>query len=276
MLLNKVEIGSRRLLIRPGAIGDFIVSLPALEFLRGPHTEVWTTQTNLPLARFADAKQSIISAGLDRLGLLPADDVVERLRRFDSIVSWYGANRPEFRQWVDDAGLPFQFLGALPSGMHAVDYYCRQVGAPLNAMPKIETGPVERHGKVVIHPFASREDKRWPGFAEFRPPGVETVRIRGPEEQLDDAIYIPDLFELARFLAGAAAYIGNDSGITHLAAAVGTPTIALFGPSDPEVWAPRGRVVKLIRRANLSAISTEEVADALAEVSPGTARRKAE
>ena len=35
-------------------------------------------------------------------------------------------------------------------------------------------------------------------------------------------------------------YIGNDSGITHLAAAVGTPVLALFGPTDPEVWAPRG------------------------------------
>ena len=48
------------------------------------------------------------------------------------------------------------------------------------------------------------------------------------------------LVELARELASARLYIGNDSGITHLAAAVGCPTIALFGPTDAAVWAPRG------------------------------------
>jgi hypothetical protein len=266
MLVNKVEMGSQRLLIRPGAIGDFIVSLPALEFLRGPYTEVWTSETNLPLVRFADVKRSIIASGLDRLGLLPADDVMERLRGFDSIVSWYGSNRREFRELVADAGLPFQFLAALPSGMHAVDYYCRQVGAPLGAVPRIDVGPVERHGKVVIHPFASRAGKRWPGGADFSMPGFECVKLRGPDEHLEGAVYIPDLFDLARFLAGAAVYIGNDSGITHLAAAVGTPTIALFGPTDPTLWAPRGRMVKVIRAATMADISAEEVVSALSEV----------
>jgi ADP-heptose:LPS heptosyltransferase len=43
-------------------------------------------------------------------------------------------------------------------------------------------------------------------------------------------------------------YIGNDSGITHLAAAVGTPVLALFGPaSDPAVWVPRGEHVRVGR-----------------------------
>jgi ADP-heptose:LPS heptosyltransferase len=44
-------------------------------------------------------------------------------------------------------------------------------------------------------------------------------------------------------------YIGNDSGITHLAAAVGTPVLALFGPTNPEVWAPRGPHVRVGRWA---------------------------
>ncbi|MDE3199156.1 MAG: hypothetical protein KGN84_22595, partial [Acidobacteriota bacterium] len=103
----------RRLLIRPGAIGDFIVSLPAMEALRGGYTEVWCAEANVPLARFADRAVSIGSAGLDRLGLLPADDVVDRLRQFDSIVSWYGTKREEFREVVASLGLPFQFLPAL-------------------------------------------------------------------------------------------------------------------------------------------------------------------
>jgi len=273
MLVNKVDIGMRehnrkthrRLMIRPGAIGDFIVSLPALLHLRAPYTEVWTGGPNLSLVRFADARRSIISSGLDRLGL-GSDEVLARLSEFDSIVSWYGANRPDFRSCVADRGLPFEFHQALPavgSGVHAVDYYCSQVGAPTNMVPRIETGAVEQHGSVVIHPFASNLRKRWPGGASFRLPGAKLVKLRGPDEHLADALHIPDLFELARFLAGARVYIGNDSGITHLAAAVGVPTIALFGPTDPSVWAPRGPAVKIIHRADMSDISAEEVVEAL-------------
>jgi len=269
MLVNKVDIHSqRRLLIRPGAIGDFIVSLPALEHLHVPYTEVWTTETNLPLVRFANGKRSIISSGLDRWGLLPAGDAIARLREFDSIVSWYGTNRPEFRQLVADAGLPFEFHPALPqaaAGVHAVDYYCAQAGAAAGGIPHIDVGSVDLHYNVILHPFASREDKRWPGATDFSLSGVNLVKLRGPEEQLPGAIYIPDLFELARFLAGARAYIGNDSGITHLAAAVGTPTIALFGPTDPAIWAPRGKRVKIIHASSMAAISPDVVIAALTD-----------
>ena len=56
------------------------------------------------------------------------------------------------------------------------------------------------------------------------------------------------LVELAAALAECGAYLGNDSGIAHLAAAVGLPVVALFGPSDADVWAPRGRGgVKVLR-----------------------------
>jgi ADP-heptose:LPS heptosyltransferase len=62
---------------------------------------------------------------------------------------------------------------------------------------------------------------------------------------LEGAVRIDDLWELARWLARARLYVGNDSGITHLAAAVGTPVLALFGASDPRVWAPRGENVRV-------------------------------
>ncbi len=52
---------------------------------------------------------------------------------------------------------------------------------------------------------------------------------------------------LAALLAAARAYLGNDSGVTHLAAAMGTPTVALFGPTRPETWAPLGENVHVIR-----------------------------
>src|SRR5438093_1442036 len=112
----------RRLIIRPGAIGDLIVSLPALEHLRAEYTEVWVAERNVPLIRFADAVRSIGSAGLDMLEIDPTPALVDRLRGFDDIVSWYGSARAEFRDAAARFGLPFQFFDALPSGGHAIDF----------------------------------------------------------------------------------------------------------------------------------------------------------
>jgi ADP-heptose:LPS heptosyltransferase len=52
--------------------------------------------------------------------------------------------------------------------------------------------------------------------------------------------------ELASLMEGCRFFIGNDSGITHMAAALGVPTVALFGPTDPKVWAPRGEHVTVV------------------------------
>ena len=68
----------------------------------------------------------------------------------------------------------------------------------------------------------------------------------GPEEQLENAVRMENLWELACWLARARVYIGNDSGITHLAAAAGVPVVAIFGPTDPELWAPRGDRVQIV------------------------------
>jgi len=56
------------------------------------------------------------------------------------------------------------------------------------------------------------------------------------------------LAQAAALLARSDLYLGNDSGISHLAAAVGVPTVALFGPTDARQWAPRGEVVRILRR----------------------------
>jgi ADP-heptose:LPS heptosyltransferase len=69
----------------------------------------------------------------------------------------------------------------------------------------------------------------------------------GPEEDLPDATRIDDLYELACWLRGARIFVGNDSGISHLAAAVGTPVVAYFQASDPKIWAPRGSAVEVVR-----------------------------
>lgn len=250
----------RRLAIRPGAIGDFIVSLPALECLQADYYEVWTASANVPLVRFADRARSIASTGLDLLAVSdPSPNLIGELRGFDSIVSWYGANRPEFREEVARLGLPFTFFPALPSegaGVHATDFYLGQARtlAPCHSdgIPRItcDAAP-ETDLYAVIHPFSGSPRKNWPleKFRELaRQLEAETpvYWCAGPADPpLEGAVRIDNLYELARWLAGARLYVGNDSGITHLAAAVGTPVLALFGPTDPAVWAPRGPNVQV-------------------------------
>jgi heptosyltransferase III len=248
----------RRLVIRPGAIGDFIVSLPALECLRADFLEVWTSSANAPLVRFAHTVRSIASTGLDLLGITePPPRLIGELRTFDSIVSWYGANRPEFRELVHSLDLPFTFFPALPpqgASVHATDFYLEQVsdlaecrGDPVPRIPC----DVARENFAVIHPFSGSPRKNWP-LDKFRQlaRGLErrmTVRwCAGPDDpRLTGAQRFDNLYELACWLAQASLYVGNDSGITHLAAAVGTPVLAIFGPTDPAVWAPRGAHVRI-------------------------------
>lgn len=240
----------RRLLIRPGAIGDVIVSLPALEAAarEADYSEAWVPAATVPLVGFTDAVRSLAGTGLDllELGLAPGA-LVRHLGSFDSIYSWYGAAREEFRAAV--RGLPVRFFPALPGegAGHAVDYYLRQVDAAAGARPRL---PVPRWngGFLALHPFSGSEPKNWPLERFIELAGrLGGEWCEGPEPR---RYRFGDLGELARWLAGAAAYVGNDSGITHLAAAVGTPVVVLFGPSDPAVWEPRGACV---RRLDLAA-----------------------
>jgi hypothetical protein len=250
----------RRLLIRPGAIGDFLVSLPALECLKADYTELWTASAVAPLGRFADRSRAISSTGLDRLGVAePPPGLLVALGGFDSIVSWYGANRPEFRETVAALGLPFHFFRALPpdgSARHAADFYLDQARAlapcSSDGVPRLCCN-APRAGFAAIHPFSGSPRKNWP-LPLFRALAADlerTLPVRwcaGPEDPpLAGAVRIDDLWELACWLASAEVYIGNDSGVTHLAAAVGTPVLALFGPTDPAVWAPRGPQVQILR-----------------------------
>jgi ADP-heptose:LPS heptosyltransferase len=72
------------------------------------------------------------------------------------------------------------------------------------------------------------------------------------------------LREVLALLALARAYVGNDSGVTHLAARAG-PTLALFGPTDPRVWRPLGPAVRVLRapKGELARLSCETVWQAL-------------
>ncbi len=257
----------RQLLIRPGGIGDTILALPALDCLKADYTEVWVRADAASLIRFADRVRAIASTGIDLMGLAevaapPA--LVEQLRSFDSIVSWYGSNREEFRAVLHALGLPVRFLPALPPegvGIHVADFFLRQAGCDGVAAPRIDCGDVRRGDFAVIHPFSGSARKNWPmeRFRELAARLPMPVQwCAGPEEQLDGAVRFTDLYELARWLAQARVYIGNDSGISHLAAAAGAPVVAIFGPTDPAIWAPRGDRVRIVG-GKLEEITVEQV-----------------
>jgi len=253
----------RTLAIRPGAIGDLILSLPALECLNHGFLEVWTAGAAVPLVRFADRVRSIRSTGIDLLGVAaPPPALLPELRGFDRIVSWYGANRPDFVGLTRSLELPFEFLRALPpdgAGGHAADFFLGQVaalgdchGRPARAVPRLPCSAL-RGDFAAIHPFSGSPRKNWP-LARFRALARAIGRLMpvrwcaGPEDPpLAGAVRIDNLYDLACWLAQARLYIGNDSGITHLAAAAGAPVLALFGPTDPGVWAPRGPHVRVVR-----------------------------
>jgi ADP-heptose:LPS heptosyltransferase len=232
----------RRLLIRPGAIGDVILSLPTLEAARADYTEVWVPRATASLIRFAGRVRAIADTGLDLVGVLEDERVEPALRllsEFDSIYSWYGSARPEFRHAVRD--LPFRFFPALPP--------------PNDGIPRIPVPAAPREDFVVIHPFASGPAKRWPleSFREVAGSIRAPVQwCAGPEEPLEGAVRFDDLYELACWLSRARLFLGNDSGIAHLAAAAGTPVVAIFLTTDSRVWAPRGPHVTVLERPSVA------------------------
>jgi ADP-heptose:LPS heptosyltransferase len=258
-----------RLLIRPGAIGDCLLSFPALEHLKTDYTEVWVPSAVVPLVWFADQVRPLASTGIDLLGIGEVETPArlrEQLAGFDEIVSWYGYKRPEFRAALQQINPRCVFHAALPEGgTHATDFFAWQVGATDGLCTRLQLETSTRHDAVVIHPFSGGTSKNWPldyfrSLAEQLPCQVEW--IAGPEQELEGALRFESLRDLAEHLSGARLYIGNDSGITHLAAAAGVPGIALFGPTEPDIWTPRGEHVIVLRGRPMETLTVATVLQA--------------
>ena len=266
----------RRLVIRPGAIGDTIVGLPALERLCAADfgvdsAEIWAPSRNLPLVRHIAQVRSFTAVQLDLLEIDPPQALIERLRTFDEIVSWYGAARQEFGAALQTVGVPFRLLRALPpegSVCHAVDFYLRQAGFDTAVSQKIAPRlPVpraarkHRDGFIAIHPFSGGRRKNWE-LASFQAAAVRLTELTGvpcewcagPEEELPGARRFEALDEVAHWLSGAALYLGNDSGISHLAAACGVPSVAIFTATDAAIWSPRGPAVTVLENPDLTRV----------------------
>jgi len=131
---------------------------------------------------------------------------------------------------------------------------------------------------IVIHPGSGSPAKNWPAekfalLAEKIKSGTnfEPLVLVGEADAKPAAVMrslLPgfhffenlSLRDAASLLSISAGFIGNDSGITHLAAALGVPVVALFGPTDPAVWAPRGKNVSVIKGGHSSAAALGEIA----------------
>ena len=122
--------------------------------------------------------------------------------------------------------------------------------------------------RVIISPGAGSVKKRWPlerflmVAAELKKRGLQPSILLGPAEvDLEAALHHspqsqPQVVktrtfqELITVLESAVIYIGNDSGVSHLAAFLGVPTLVIFGPSDPDRWRPFGDHVRIVKSAS--------------------------
>lgn len=127
---------------------------------------------------------------------------------------------------------------------------------------------LQERDPILIHPGAGSRRKRWTvdnfiavagGIRDMN--GERVVFLLGPAEsdllpvikkRVEGKFQIHqlrDLSEVMTFMKAATCFIGNDSGLAHLAAMMGVPTVAIFGPSSPKRWRPLGKTVKVLRGA---------------------------
>jgi heptosyltransferase-3 len=275
----------RRLVYHAGALGDFITSLPAVAAWRGsdravllgrpayaeladpPFDDVWDAAGARFAALFAPsggsrAADAPLFAGIGSALIFAAasSPLADNLRAL-------GVSRVDRHDPLPARAMPI------------VDYHLAAIGAAnaAGATPRIRCAaapPVEVPDPVVaIAPGSGSAKKNWPleAFVELcgllQHSGFGTVWVIGPAE---DSLRIPmgahawkelALAGLAAAFARCRLFVGNDSGVTHLAAACGCPTIALFGATDPGVWAPRGRAVRVVnsRTGTMNDVSVHEV-----------------
>ncbi len=144
----------------------------------------------------------------------------------------------------------------------------KDVFSPLSSNDADRRDPDYLPSRVFVHPGSGSRKKCWPisnfikTAALLETEGWRPEFIFGPAEYdlfdgvsqpkpLKAKVHKPDtLTRLALLLKTGGGFIGNDSGVSHLSAFLGLPTVAVFGPSDPEVWKPEGRAVEILQPDN--------------------------
>ncbi len=257
---------SRVVVLRALGLGDLLTVVPALRALRrafpASHIALATPAALGPLALHTGAMDEVVDA--KPLAALPA-----QLHRADVAVNLHGRG-PQSVELLQ-AAAPCRLISfGVPDGPtwradeHEVTRWCRlltESGIPADpddldvAVPNVEP-PVRR--AVVVHPGAAQQSRRWPAerWAEvarrIAAAGEHVVLTGSPAEEslargIARAAGLPpdrvlagttDLLSLAALIAHARLLVSPDTGVAHLATALGTPSVVLFGPTPPALWGP--------------------------------------
>jgi heptosyltransferase-2 len=302
----------RILVIRGGAIGDFILTLPALAALRQQFPDAFLEVLGYPhIAQLAvaggvvDRAQPIEAramAGFFARGGELEERLAEYFSEFDIIVSYLYDPDHIFRTNVASVTKAQFIQGPHRPSESEKTPAARVYLKPLERLAIFEADPVPRlaipqkPGKeeardpspmLALHPGSGSESKNWPeekwaallqelinatayrllltgGEAE----GERLQRLAAalPPARFRVAQSLP-LVDLARLLQQCGGFVGHDSGVSHLAAAVGLPGVVLWGATREEIWRPPSPEVTLLRGAEgLAEISVGEVVTALRKV----------
>jgi heptosyltransferase III len=295
---------NRILVIRGGAIGDFILTLPALKALRDArpqaHIEILGYKRIAAIAEnrfYAEAVRCIEYGQLARFFARDSElpvELAEYFAGFDLIISYLYDPDQIFETNLRRSGVEKLICGPariIENAGHAA----RQLAQPIEELgikvvdfaerifPSVEDREFARQflasipqPMIAIHPGSGSQIKNWPveNWIGLFSPDLERVLVisgEADDPQIDQlqrewknrnvrfARNLP-LPHLAAVLERAT-YIGHDSGISHLAAAGGANCILLFGPTNPDVWAPQNENVQVLRAQTgaLSDLTIEEV-----------------
>jgi len=278
---------NRILVIRGGAIGDFVLTLPAIKLLRDrfpkAYLEILGYEHIAALAErrfYADAVRSIESASLARFFAKDSDlpaELNNYFAGFDLILSYLYDPDRIFETNVKKLGSATFIAG--PPKLDDSERAALQLARPLAALNLFLTDPsahlfptgADRNairslqGNIAFHPGSGSENKNWPienwielGNAllarnqsliiiagEADTARTQQLKAEWKNKPVRFAENLP-LPHLAALLEGSA-FIGHDSGISHVAAAVGARCLLLFGPTDPAIWAPANANVTALR-----------------------------
>ncbi len=301
----------RILVIRGGAIGDFVLTLPAIKLLRdnfpASHIEILGYKHIVSLAErrfYADATRSIESAALASFFAKAAElpsELADYFASFDLIVSYLFDPDKIFETNLRRCGVETLLFGSpkISDDAHAATQLARplkDLGLTLQTpSARIFPSATDRQSArslvkssatpmFALHPGSGGATKNWP-LRSWRSLGEQllasgTARLLlviGGEADRDGLAAMKGLHDarvlfaenlplpqLAAALEGCAMFIGHDSGISHIAAAVEIPCVLLFGPTDPAVWGPANANVRVCRATSrlLADITSAEVQQA--------------
>jgi hypothetical protein len=271
------------LIFHQGALGDLVTLFPLLVRLRDEYpvidiicqNKIGGLVRHLGLVDNAFPQEAAVFASLFTEDPLP--EQLAMLNTYDTILLFSNADML-FHRIRGCATGQIHRIAPRPSpdqNIHISDYVLARLNA-LSVIPVNENVTADAmHGSfytdwrhsgfdpelIVIHPGSGSPLKNWPlphflACADhLRGIGLKPIFLLGPAEEKETEKLtqqsvrfrqITDLVALVEVLRTAGGFIGNDSGVTHLAAFLGLATIGIFGPSDPIRWHPRGRTTAII------------------------------